>query len=131
MSKRTSPSHIHIVEDDLAVRDAISTVLSIDGFKVSVWGNGLSFLKEAQLRPYDVVILDIKMPGLTGTAVAEELHQRAPGVRVIVVSGLTVSEFDRAIGIIRPFAAFRKPLNALDLIASVRAATSPEFGTAS
>jgi len=131
MSKTSSPSHIHIVEDDRAVRDAISTVLSLEGFKVSVWDDGLTFLKEAQVRPYDVVALDIKMPGLTGTAVAEELHQRVPGIRVIVVSGLTVSEFDRAIGIIRPFASFRKPLNALDLVASVRAATSPEFGAAS
>lgn len=76
-----------LVDDDSALRRALQELLVDAGYAVvGEAGNGVEGLATiARVRP-DVVLLDLRMPGLGGVEVARELRQSYPGVRVIMLS---------------------------------------------
>jgi two-component system, NarL family, nitrate/nitrite response regulator NarL len=81
MSKR-----ILIADDNQAVRNAISNVLQkqLDVEICATTGNGLQTVKLARaLRP-DIIVLDLKMPGLSGVEVAGLLKNSLPNTRVVL-----------------------------------------------
>ena len=131
MDPSSPPPVVHIVEDDASVRDALAAVLVGEGFRTKAWADGLSFLNDATLHPFDIVVLDLNLPGLTGTAVAEELRQRLRGVRIITISGITRTAYERAISIISPVASFRKPIDPDAFVRSMRRAVADATGSPS
>jgi DNA-binding NarL/FixJ family response regulator len=84
-SSRTA--RLVLVDDDQALRLALHELLEEAGYDVvGEAGNGAQGLAViAELRP-DVVLLDLRMPGVGGVEVARELRQRSPDVRVIMFS---------------------------------------------
>ena len=80
------PQKILIVEDDAAVRRSLAETLVEEGYHVSVAESaeaGLSALEEA--AP-DVVLSDVRMPGMDGVELLRLLKQRAPGIDVILMT---------------------------------------------
>jgi two-component system response regulator FixJ len=77
---------VFIVDDDSAVRDALRLVFEMDGYQVTAFPDGGSFLAAARLRTPSVVVLDVHMPGRSGLEVLQELgpHYGAP---VFMISG--------------------------------------------
>ncbi|MCZ8100916.1 MAG: response regulator [Burkholderiales bacterium] len=77
---------IFIVDDDSAVRDALRLVFELEGYRVSAFPDGASFLKAAKMRVPNCVILDVHMPGRSGLDILSELgpHYAAP---VFMISG--------------------------------------------
>ncbi len=84
-SSRTA--RLVLVDDDQALRLALHELLEEAGYDVvGEAGNGAEGLAViADVRP-DVVLLDLRMPGVGGVEVARELRQRSPDVRVIMFS---------------------------------------------
>ena len=78
---------IFIVDDDSAVRDALRLVFELEGFRVSVFSDGGSFLAVAKTRQPACVILDVHMPGRSGLEVLTELGATVPGRGLYVVDG--------------------------------------------
>ena len=76
-----------LVDDDRALRLALHELLVDAGYEVvGEAGNGADGLAViSEVRP-DVVLLDLRMPGVGGVEVARELRQRSPNVRVIMFS---------------------------------------------
>ena len=77
---------ILIADDNQAVRNAISTVLQkqLDVEICATTGNGLQTVKLARaLRP-DIIVLDLKMPGLSGLEVATLLKNNLPNTRLVL-----------------------------------------------
>jgi PAS domain S-box-containing protein len=73
-----------VVEDDEAIRDLVRVVLEPAGYDVSLAAGG----EEALRAPDpDVLITDILMPGMNGPELADRVLQRAPGTRVLFISG--------------------------------------------
>ena len=79
------PSHIHIVDDDPQVRAATSYLLASHGYTTEIYAGGAEFLREARLER-GCVLLDLRMPDMSGHEVQEELTRRAAGIPVIVMS---------------------------------------------
>jgi FixJ family two-component response regulator len=77
---------IFIVDDDAAVRDALRLVFELEGFRVSVFSDGGSFLAMTKSRQPACVILDVHMPGRSGLEVLTELGPHFPGI-VFMISG--------------------------------------------
>ncbi len=79
------------VEDDPLVREITARTLRKGGYQVLVAGSGAEALEVAarlQGRLH-LLVTDVVMPGVDGRALADELHRRKPGVRVLYVSGYT------------------------------------------
>jgi len=78
---------IFIVDDDPAVRDALSLVFSLEGYHVSLFEDGTSFLAAARSRPPSCILLDVQMPGRSGLDVLRELSAESYAAPVFIISG--------------------------------------------
>ncbi len=78
-----SGSRILAVEDDTALAATLERVLIAEGYDVEVALDGNEALRRAQRRPFDLVVLDIMLPGLDGIAVCKRL--RAGGTTPILL----------------------------------------------
>jgi CheY-like chemotaxis protein len=76
-----------LVDDEPVFLDSMSKVLRARGFEVGAVGGGVEALEELRFHPYDVVILDLKMPGMDGIAVLERIRKMEPAPPVILLSG--------------------------------------------
>ncbi len=83
-----APGRVLVVDDNELNRDLLVRRLERDGHAVGVAADGAAALARLAAEPYDVVLLDIMMPGLDGFAVLERMQADAAlrGVRVVVVS---------------------------------------------
>ena len=76
-----------VVDDDPVVGKSFDRVLSGKGYAVITAGNAAEALKKLETENYDVVFTDIKMPGMSGLDMAEQLKQRHPWLPVVIVTG--------------------------------------------
>jgi DNA-binding response OmpR family regulator len=82
-----------IVCDDSPVeRLALSHFLRGHGFGVDESADGESAIQLVQLRPVDLLILDLQMPGKDGLSVLTYLQKNRPGLPVILLSGMPIEE---------------------------------------
>jgi two-component system, LuxR family, response regulator FixJ len=118
----TVPGDIYVVDDDAAVRDALSVVLTLEGFHVSGFAEGNSFLAAVRQHQPDCIILDVHMPGRSGLDILKELHDQNCAVPLFVISGQ--GDIPMAVDAIRNGALdfIEKPFDAVTLVTRVREA---------
>ena len=78
---------VYVVDDDDAVRDAVRMLFRTAELEVETFSSADAFLGQADLARRCCVLLDIRMPGLTGTDVHDELLQRGVRAPVIFITG--------------------------------------------
>lgn len=78
---------VHVVDDDESIRRAAGFALRTLGHAVSLWEDGVAFLREAKSVPVGCILLDVRMPGMDGLAVQRELTARGIAMPVIVLTG--------------------------------------------
>ena len=78
--------HILIVDDEKNIRTSIKEFLSLEGFTSTEAENGLSAQKLLQEEVYDGVIMDLKMPGLTGLELLTWMKKEGPNIPVVMIS---------------------------------------------
>ncbi|TMF19797.1 MAG: response regulator transcription factor [Chloroflexi bacterium] len=71
-------SRILVVEDDPRLAATLDRVLAAEAYDVEVAGDGNEALRRARERPFDLVVLDIMLPGLDGIAVCKRLRATGP-----------------------------------------------------
>jgi DNA-binding NtrC family response regulator len=76
-----------LVDDEVGFTNALKRVLTSRGFEVKEAKDGLMALSMIGAEHFDVVVLDIKMPGMDGNQVFNELSRLTPETRVIVLTG--------------------------------------------
>ncbi len=76
-----------LVDDEAEFTSGLGKVMRRRGMEVEVAGDGETALKLASSSPFQVVLLDIKMPGLDGIQVLKELKQITPSTEVILMTG--------------------------------------------
>lgn len=116
--------HILIVEDDSHAAEAIRVALELEGgaaWKASIARSGEEALLMVAAQPVDLILLDVRLPGISGAEVYRRLRaapatQRLP---IIFLSGGTT--FDLSREGIEEGILLRKPFNIPELIAMVRA----------
>src|SRR6185369_12502021 len=85
-SGRAMPS-ILIVDDEPGVRSSLSGVLRDEGYDVDAVDSGEACLDRLSRQVYDVVILDIWLPGIDGLATLARMSERQIDAQVVVISG--------------------------------------------
>ena len=78
---------ILIVDDEAGVRGSLGAVLRDEGYSVDVVDSGEACLEQVTQRPYEVILLDIWLPGIDGLATLERLRERREDAQVVMISG--------------------------------------------
>jgi two-component system, OmpR family, response regulator RegX3 len=113
-------SRVLIVEDEPAVRDALDYSLRGEGFEVDAAPDGEAGLRAAQAGEYDVVILDLMLPKMSGTEVCRRLRTES-AVPIIMLTAKG-AELDRVLGLeIGADDYVTKPFSMAELIGRIRA----------
>ncbi|EFL50142.1 response regulator receiver protein [Solidesulfovibrio fructosivorans JJ]] len=81
------PIRVLIVDDEERFRETLSKLLSRHGFAVRDAGGGEAALNLLAEAPCDVIVLDVKMPGLSGEEALPLLRQACPEAEVLVLTG--------------------------------------------
>jgi two-component system nitrogen regulation response regulator NtrX len=78
---------ILVVDDELGVRSSLSGILSDEGYDVQAVGSGEAALQALETRRYDLILLDIWLPGIDGLETLQRLRTLDAEVPVVVISG--------------------------------------------
>jgi DNA-binding NtrC family response regulator len=118
MAKRGS---ILVVDDEEIMRDVLETLLSAEGYRVDLSKNGEEGLDTYTKRPYDVVLLDVSMPGIGGLRALEEFLKLDADAVVLMITAYAT--FDTAIAAWEKgaFGCIRKPFQNEHIKAQVAA----------
>jgi two-component system cell cycle sensor histidine kinase/response regulator CckA len=84
---------ILVVDDDEAVRSVTFEMLKRLGFEVTTADSGATALEEASHQSFDLVLLDLAMPNMSGVEVFSSLKALKPESRVIFMTGYSKDEF--------------------------------------
>jgi two-component system response regulator FixJ len=84
----TASGEIFVVDDDPMVLNALAVVLSREGYQVTGFAEGASFLAAAKSRTPTCVILDVHMPGQSGLDILKELNAQQYPAPIFIISGI-------------------------------------------
>ena len=113
-------TRVLIVEDEESFADPLAFLLRKEGFTTAVATSGSAALEEFDRNGADIVLLDLMLPGMSGTDVCKHLRARS-GVPVIMVTARD-SEIDKVVGLeLGADDYITKPYSARELIARIRA----------
>ncbi|MCB1683733.1 MAG: response regulator [Pseudomonadales bacterium] len=116
----SQPAQILVVEDDAALRTLAKLALTSAGFEVATAESGEAALPLVRMRPPDLVITDIVMPGLRGNELALRLRAERAELPILFVSGYSGTEIDDWTGWDAATTGFlAKPFRPAELIAQV------------
>ncbi len=91
------PPRILIVDDEEILREAIGMIVESEGYQATCAQNGSEALEIVRRQPFDLVITDMKMPGLDGMEVLREVKLLAPNIKVIIITGFAAEDPSTAI----------------------------------
>lgn len=113
---------IYIVDDDPAVRDALSVVFELEGFKVLTYDTGDAFLEAARKQEPACVVLDVHMPGRSGLDILRALNAEQYPAPIFIISGQ--GDIPMAVAAIKQgaFDFIEKPFDADTVVQRVREA---------
>jgi len=78
-----------VVDDEASIRDLLSKTLALAEYDVDVAPDGRSALERMRLYPYDLLIADLKMPGMDGLTVIREAKRYKADLPVIIITGFS------------------------------------------
>jgi len=81
-----------LIDDDEELCAELAQVLSFEGFEVDVAFDGLEGLQHLQQKQYQIIILDLKLPGLNGFGVLKGIRKTVKSPKVLILSGRPLGE---------------------------------------
>ena len=113
-------TRVLVVEDEESFSDALSFMLRREGYEVGVASDGTTALEEFDRHGADLVLLDLMLPGISGTEVCRILRQRST-VPIIMVTAKD-GEVDKVVGLeLGADDYVTKPFSSRELVARIRA----------
>ncbi|MCW5850250.1 MAG: response regulator transcription factor [Anaerolineae bacterium] len=83
----SQPAHILVVDDEMPIRLTMAELLKRRGYQVVQAASGEEALEQIHQRPFDLLLLDLKMPGMDGIEVARRARERQPDAAIIILTG--------------------------------------------
>jgi two-component system phosphate regulon sensor histidine kinase PhoR len=115
-------TRILVVDDEKRIRDGCQSILSAEGFEVGVAENGYAGLAKIEEQHFDIILLDLMMPGLRGIDLLDHVKGKLPDTLIIVITGYATLE--HAVEAMKKgaFDFISKPFSPEDLRAVIRKA---------
>jgi DNA-binding response OmpR family regulator len=110
-----------VVDDDRGIRDVVAHALRSDGYDVETAADGARALELAQSQPFDLMVLDLMLPVLSGTEVCRRLRANDVMVPIVMLTARD-AEIDRVVGLeVGADDYVTKPFSTAELVSRVRA----------
>jgi len=111
---------ILIIDDDEDIVESLSTLLSNAGYVVDVALNGEEAIKKSKEKVYNVALIDVVLPDMTGIDLLTKLEERKPATRKIIITGY--ASLDNAVKALNlgADAYLIKPVDPEELISTVK-----------
>jgi len=113
-------SRILVIDDERSIRNTLKDILEYEKYSVDLAEDGMKGIEKIKSSVFDMVLCDIKMPGMDGIEVLEQLVQLAPDIPVVMISGH--GNIDTAVESIKKgaFDYIEKPLDLNRLLITIR-----------
>ena len=99
MNEQSSSSHqsplIHLIDDDAAVRDGLALLIGTIGLRVQTWSDAQRFVAEFDRGGIGAIVLDVRMPGISGLSVLETLVAQGVDQPILMLTGHATVEMCR------------------------------------
>ena len=118
-----SSSTILLVDDEPDILLTLQDLLKPEGYRIDVTSTGASALEAIKEHPYDVVLLDVRLPDMDGLLVMEKMTGYRPDLPIIILTSFTT--LDSVIGPLEDqgaFAYLHKPINRSEIKTTIRQA---------
>ncbi len=112
---------ILIVDDEEVMRDVLESLLSSEGYRVDVARDAEEGLERFHQRPYDLVLLDVSLPGMSGLEALEEILKIDPEAVVVMITAYATFETAMKAWEMGAFNCIRKPFQNEQILQVVRA----------
>ena len=112
----TEKTRILIVDDEEIVRLSHRRVLAGEHCNVDVVANGHDALRKMEQQAFDVVLLDVRMPGMDGMAVLKTIKQNWPDSEVIIITGYPTVETAKEAVRLGAYDYLAKPIGPIEVI---------------
>ncbi len=110
-------SRVLLIDDEVAFAKNIAETLRLRGYEASVADNGRQGLRAIEEDPYDVVVLDLRMPGISGLDVLKEIRTERRGApEVIILTGHSTIESSLEVLSRGAFNCLAKPVKINELV---------------
>jgi len=122
-SSQSEPAHrILIIDDEAAIRESLETLLTLEGYTVEMAPEGDAGLERIDRFSYDLVLLDLALPGKNGLEILHLIRERHPDLPVIMITAY--GKVDNVVEAIRTGAQnfVQKPWDNEKLLADIRSA---------
>lgn len=120
----TEKMRILVVEDERLARSALCSILELEGYEARAAGDGTQAVKLMSAFDPHVIIMDWRVPGMSGERLCREIHRQKPDVPIIIVS----SSDEAFSSHVEVSARLRKPLDVRRLRAAVAARLPAAIG---
>ena len=81
-----------VVEDDLKIREMFLRFFRMKGYHAQEASDGEAAVALVSLQPFDVILMDVKMPKLDGLSATKQIRQAMPGMKIVLITGYSGSE---------------------------------------
>ncbi len=113
------PRLVFVVDDDKSARSGIARLLRTAGYDVKAFSSAEEFLDDFHAETFGCLVLDVRMPGMSGQELQAELKARGVRLPIIVVSADDDSEIRRSAHRMNAAAFFRKPVDGSALLDAI------------
>jgi len=114
--------NILVVDDEPVARQSLSDILKLEGFAVTSAANGQAAVEYVRTHPVDVMIVDLRMPGMDGLEVVQVLNQLSPDTEMILLTAFGSTETAIQALRLRIHDYLLKPSSPAQVISSVKKA---------
>ncbi len=113
-------SKILVIDDERSIRNTLKDILEYEKYEVDLAEDGIKGIEKVKTAEYDIILCDIKMPGMDGIETLEHLTELAPDTPVVMISGH--GNIDTAVDSIKKgaFDYIEKPLDLNRLLITIR-----------
>lgn len=118
----TSQRRVLVVDDEAGLRTTLAANLELEGYEVVEASTAEAALEQLRARPFDVVVSDIRMPGMTGVELFRRVREERPGLPVLLMTAFAQEEIVEGALSDGVFAVLDKPFDVQHAINVIGAA---------
>ncbi len=118
---KTAPQ-VYLIDDDASVRKSVARLLRIAAYQVEAYSSGDEFLETCRVAEHGCIVLDLRMPGLSGEGLQDRLRTMKEALPVIIITGHGDVQIRASIMKKGVVAFLAKPFDDQELLEAIEAA---------